>query len=93
MTLFESLQDAITLGLLVKIPGLLSLWVIGKEFSGLDACWTSNNWWSVERYACFAVVISDYTLWATLIPRILYRFWRDLQSLRNEGQGGGHGQP
>jgi len=62
MTLFESIQDAIVLGLLVKIPGLLSKWVIGQEFSGLDACWLGNNEWSIARYACYAVVISDYTL-------------------------------
>ncbi|WP_250126815.1 hypothetical protein [Chroococcidiopsis sp. CCMEE 29] len=43
MTLFESAQDAITLGLLVKIPSILSKWITGQEFSGLDDCWTGNN--------------------------------------------------
>jgi len=88
MTLFESVQDAITLGLIVKIPSILSKWTIGQEFSGLDACWTGNSEWSVARYACYAVVISDYTLWAVLISRIVFRFFRDLRTLFR--QGGGH---
>ncbi len=93
MTLFESAQDAIALGLLVKIPNLLSQWVLGKQFSGLDACLQGTNIWSVDRYACFAVVLSDYTLWAVLIPRILYRFIRDLKNLRKQGANHGSTQP
>lgn len=85
MTLFESAQDAITLGLIVQIPSILSKWTVGKEFSGLDACWTGNNEWSVARYACYAVVLSDYTLWGVLIPRILFRFVRDLIDLFKGG--------
>jgi hypothetical protein len=93
MTLFESAQDAIALGLLVKIPPLLGQWVLGKEFAGLDACWTGNTLWTVDRYACMAVVLSDYTLWAVLIPRILYRFYRDLRNLTKQGKGNGATQP
>ncbi|MEM9008521.1 MAG: hypothetical protein AAGE59_34050 [Cyanobacteria bacterium P01_F01_bin.86] len=84
LTLFESVQDAITLGLLVRIPGLLSNWVLDKEFAGLDTCWLENNVWSVSRYACFTVVLSDYALWGVLIPRILFRFYRDLKNLFKE---------
>lgn len=87
MTLFESAQDAITLGLLVQIPSILSKWTVGKEFSGLDACWTGNNEWSVARYACYTVVLSDYTLWGVLIPRILFRFVRDFIDLFKKGGG------
>lgn len=81
LTLFESIQDAIALGLLVRIPSLLSQWVLGREFSGLDVCWSNNTAWSVARYACIAVVLSDYTLWAVLIPRIIFRFCRDFKNL------------
>lgn len=88
MMLFESIQDAVVLGLLVKVPAFLSWWVTGKSFSGLDACLLDTTWWSTDRYACFAIVISDYTLWALLIPRILYRFWRELRNITS--QGGAH---
>jgi hypothetical protein len=91
MTLFESMQDAIALGLLVKIPNFLSQWVLGKQFSGLDVCWHRTNIWSVDRYACFAIVLSDYTLWGVLIPRILYRSYRDLKNLKQKDKGSGHG--
>lgn len=83
MTLFESVQDAVTLGLLFKIPSLLSKIVLNQEFSGLDECLTDSNVWSISRYACGAVVLSDYTLWAALIPRILFRFFRDMSKLLN----------
>lgn len=84
--LFESVQDAITLGLIVRIPSTLSKWVIGQNFSGLDACYTTaNNEWSVARYACLSVVISDYTLWAVLIFRIMYRFYKNLKTLLRQG--------
>ena len=83
-TLFESVQDAITLGLLVQIPSLLSKFILGQEFSGMDICWDSHNVYAVARYACFAVVLSDYTLWAVLIPRTLFRFVRDFRTLIKE---------
>ncbi|MEO1686185.1 MAG: hypothetical protein AAFS06_23380 [Cyanobacteria bacterium J06631_12] len=84
MTFFESVQDAIALGLLVKIPTLLSIWVLKKEFSGWNVCWAQYGVWDTSRYACFAVVLSDYTLWAVLIPRILCRFLRDLKKLSSK---------
>jgi len=86
MTLFESVQDAIALGLLVQVPSLLSKFVLGQEFAGLDACWINGNVWSISRYACAAIVLSDYTLWAVLIPRILVRCFRDLKKLLGESE-------
>lgn len=73
MTLFESTQDAIVLGLLVKIPTFFSEWVLGKKFSGLDACWQGTNIWSIDRYSCYAVVAAEFSLWVPLIIRILRR--------------------
>lgn len=81
MSFFESVQDAITLGLLVKIPSLLSEWVLEQKFSGMNACWIQYDIWHTSRYACYAVVLSDYALWAVLIPRILLRCFRDLRKL------------
>lgn len=85
-TFFESVQDALALGCLVKIPSFLSTIVLGgKEFTGLDMCWADGNLWSVSNYACTAVVLSDYTLWAVLIFRILFRCCRDLRKLTKGG--------
>lgn len=87
MTFFDSVQDAIALGFLVQIPSFLSKVVLGgKEFTGLDMCWADNSLWSVSNYACTAVVLSDYTLWAVLISRILFRCYRDLKQL-TQGKG------
>lgn len=85
ITFFESVQDAVALGCLVQIPSFLSKIILGgKEFTGLNMCWANGSLWSVSNYACTAVVLSDYTLWAVLIFRILFRCYRDLKKLTEE---------
>lgn len=81
LTLFESIQDAVVLGLLFQIPGSLYKWTAGASFPGLDVCWIDHNVWSTSRYACFTVVLSDYAVWAVLVPRVLFRVFRDIKKL------------
>jgi len=85
MVLFESVQDAVVLGLLVKVPAQLSEFVLKTNFSGLDQCWSGYSAWDVNRYACSGVVISSYVMWATLIPRILYRL---ISTVKAQTKGG-----
>lgn len=79
-TLYLSVQDAIALSLLLQIPGLIGLWIIGKEFSSFDVC-LQESAFSSSRYACFIIVVSDFLLWIVLAGRILGHFWEDLSSL------------
>lgn len=79
-TFYLSIQDAIALGLLLQVPGLIGKWIIGRSFSGFDVCLQENGW-SVNRYACFIIVMSDFLLWIVLAGRILGRFIVDCRNL------------
>ena len=75
-TFCESVQDAIALSLLLQVPGLIGKWILGKEFSGFDACMTESPF-GINRYACFIIVASDFCLWIVLAGRIVSRFALD----------------
>lgn len=84
-TFYSTIQDAIVLSLLLKIPNLVSTLILGKEFSSFDRCLTENAF-GVDRYACFIIVIGDFCLWIVLGGRILIRFVKDFQNLiKGEG--------
>ncbi len=93
-TFYLSVQDAIALGLLFQIPGLIGRWIIGKEFSSFDVC-LQENALGASRYACFIIVASDFLLWIVLAGRIVGRFWEDFSSLwkKRGGTGRGSSQP
>lgn len=80
-TVYLSIQDAIALSVLLKLPSLISHIIIGKNFSGFDAC-IQENAYGVSFYACFVIVISDFCLWVVLAGRILGRFFLDLRMLK-----------
>lgn len=88
-TFYESVQDAIALSLLLRIPGLIGLLILGKDFSGFDVCILESPF-GVSRYACFIIVISDFCLWIVLAGRIVSRFLRDFKRLF-ANKGGKHG--
>jgi hypothetical protein len=81
-TVFGSIQDAIAIGILLKLPGLIGETIIGKDFSSFDIC-LKESAFGVSRYACFIIVASDFLLWIVLAGRIIGRFWADLKDLKN----------
>ncbi|MFB2939390.1 hypothetical protein ACE1B6_29405 [Aerosakkonemataceae cyanobacterium BLCC-F154] len=91
-TLCESIRDAIALSLLLQIPSLIGKWILGKEFSGFDACMLESPL-GVNRYACFIIVASDFCLWFVLAGRIISRFLTDLNQLFIKKGGKRAGNP
>jgi hypothetical protein len=89
-TVYLSIQDAIALSILLRIPGLVGQWIIGKDFSTFDVC-LQENAFGASRYACFIIVASDFLLWIVLAGRIISRFWADLSDLIKGKGGNGHG--
>jgi hypothetical protein len=89
-TVYLSIQDAIALSVLLRIPSAIGHWIIGKDFSSFDAC-LQENALGASRYACFIIVASDFALWIVLAGRIIGRFWVELSDLRKNKGGGGHG--
>ena len=83
-TLYETVQDAIVLSLLLQIPSLIGRLIVGKEFSSYDVCLQENLLGS-SRYACFIIVTSDFLLWIVLAGRILSRFLVDFTNLWKKG--------
>jgi len=81
-TVFGSIQDAIAIGILLKLPGLIGEKIIGKDFSSWDICLKENPLGS-SFYACFIIVTSDFMLWIVLGGRIIGRFRADLKDLKN----------
>jgi len=91
-TLCESIQDAIALSLLLQIPSLIGKWILGKEFSGFDAC-IQESPFGVNRYACFIIVASDFCLWIVLAGRVISRFLTDFNQLFAKKGGKRVGKP
>lgn len=81
-TVYESIQDAIALSILLTIPSLIGKWIIGKDFASFDVCLAENPL-GASRYACFIIVASDFLLWIVLAGRIIGRFWADLKQFWN----------
>ncbi len=50
-TVYLSLQDAIALSVLLKIPSLIGHIIIGKDFASFDVCLQESPL-GVPRYAC-----------------------------------------
>ncbi|NJM61443.1 MAG: hypothetical protein HC849_16585 [Oscillatoriales cyanobacterium RU_3_3] len=48
-TVYGSIQDAIALGILLKIPALIGQMIIGKDFSIFDICLQESPW-GVSRF-------------------------------------------
>jgi hypothetical protein len=69
---YESVQDAIALGLILQIPNFIGRVLLGVDFSSLDACFRQSGF-SVERYACITIVASNIALWTVLAGRLLGR--------------------
>ncbi|MBE9205118.1 hypothetical protein IQ244_00910 [Nostoc sp. LEGE 06077] len=91
-TFYESVQDAIALSLLLHIPSLIGTFILGKEFSGFDACMGESPF-GVNRYACFIIVASDFCLWIVLAGRIISRFLSDINQLLAKKGGKRAGKP
>ncbi len=91
-TVYLSVQDAIALYILLKIPDLIGQLIFGKSFSSFDVC-LKENALGASFYACFIIVVSDFLLWIIIAGRIIGRFLADLSDLRKgKGKGGsGHG--
>jgi hypothetical protein len=89
-TLYLSIQDAIALYLLLRIPDLIGKLIFGKSFSDFGIC-LQEDFLSPTRYACFIIVASDFLLWIVLAGRIIGRFWADLSELSKPRGGSGHG--
>lgn len=81
-TVYLSIQDAIALAVLLKIPDLLGQLILGKSFSDFGVC-LQENALGASRYACFIIVASDFMLWIVIAGRIIGRFWADLKDLKN----------
>ncbi|NJO65149.1 MAG: hypothetical protein HC836_45685 [Richelia sp. RM2_1_2] len=79
-TFYLTLQDAIALSLLLKIPDAIASIIIGHEFSDFNVCLTYNET-NPTRYACFIIVSSNFLLWIVLAGRILVRFLISLAEL------------
>lgn len=81
-TVYGSIQDAIAIGILVKIPGLIFQTISDKKFDDFTSCSQESPWGS-SFYFCFIIVGSDFLLLIVIVGRTLIRFWRDLKDLKN----------
>lgn len=90
-TVYLSVQDAISLSVLLQLPSFVGRIIIGKDFSSFDICFQENPL-GVSRYACFIIITSDFCLWIILAGRIIGRFWLELSELKR-GNKNGSGQP
>ena len=54
-TFYLSLQDAIALALLVKIPSAVGAVIVGKDFSSFNDC-LEYDALNPTRFACFVIV-------------------------------------
>ncbi|NJL40786.1 MAG: hypothetical protein HC899_31655 [Leptolyngbyaceae cyanobacterium SM1_4_3] len=73
---WEEIQEAIALALILYVPTLISKLILGQEYEppqDFNKCSTSGPS-SVESYACYTIVISDFLLWIGIAGRVLFRF-------------------
>lgn len=87
ITVYLSLQDAIALSILLRLPSLIGRTIIGKDFSSFKVCLCESPW-GISFYACFVIIIADFCLWVVLAGRIIARFITDILKLRR-GNGNG----
>lgn len=91
-TVYLSVQDAIALYILLKIPDLIGQWIFGKSFSDFGICFQESAL-GASRYACFIIVASDFLLWIVIAGRIIGRFWADLSELKKGKSSHGSNKP
>jgi hypothetical protein len=89
-TVYQSVQDAIALGVLLQVPSWLGKIIIGKDFASYDLCLNESPL-GVTRYACYIMVTSDFLLWILLASRIFGRFIAEgrerWQNMRDNDRG------
>lgn len=81
-TVYGSIQDAIAIGILVKLPSLIFQIISAKDFADFTSCSQESPWGS-SFYFCFIIVGSDFLLLIVILGRTFIRFWRDLKNLKN----------
>jgi hypothetical protein len=93
-TFYLSVQDAIALSLLLKVPSGVSWFILNKSFSTFDICMKESGL-GADRYACFIIVASDFMLWVVLSGRIIGRFIEDMKAFiaRKSNSSGGPNAP
>jgi hypothetical protein len=82
--IYLTIQDAIAIGILLQIPNWIGQLIIGREFSSFSVCLAEDPF-GIERYACYFIVTSKFTLWILLAGRIIGhigRFLADFYSLK-----------
>lgn len=71
---YLSIQDALALSVLVKLPAAVNDWVLGGEsFSSFSTC-IKEEVGNPNQLACFVVVGSTFLFWLLLAGRLLGRF-------------------
>jgi hypothetical protein len=75
---YLSIQDAIALAAMFKLPSNVAHFLIGTDFSGFDVCLLQSPL-GVSRYACFLIVAADFCTWIVIGGRILSRFLSDVK--------------
>jgi hypothetical protein len=81
--IYACIQDAIVLIILLKIPSLILEIILHKNLSNFQVCSTENIW-SLSRYACFFSVTANFLLWIVLAGRIIARFWAGFKKLQKD---------
>ncbi|NER89933.1 hypothetical protein [Moorena sp. SIO3A2] len=78
---YLTIQDAIGLGFLYVVFGLIFKWITQENFTGFDQCVETWNVWEVNRYFCLVVVLLAFSSCITLFGRVLKRLLTDLIDL------------
>ncbi|MEA5551047.1 hypothetical protein VB713_08655 [Anabaena cylindrica UHCC 0172] len=77
-TVYASIQDAIALIILLKVPSFIGEKILHQNFANFQVC-LAENAWGLSRYACFIIVTANFLLWIVLTGRIMARFWTYLK--------------
>ncbi|AFZ59813.1 hypothetical protein H6G54_05705 [Anabaena cylindrica FACHB-243] len=77
-TVYVSIQDAIVLIILLKIPSLICEKILHQNYSNFQFC-LAESAWGLSRYVCFIIVTANFLLWIVLTGRIIARFWTYLK--------------
>lgn len=84
-TVYLTIQDAIALSLIQRIPGLIYKSILGKNFSGYDVCMLGNTF-DTSCVACYVIVTFKYLFWILLASRFLGRvlinikdYWKEFK--------------
>ncbi|WP_293351901.1 MULTISPECIES: hypothetical protein [unclassified Microcoleus] len=81
-TVFGSIQDAIALSILFKLPSLIFQIISAKKFADFTSCLQESPWGS-SFYFCFIIVGSEFLSLILIAGRIIARSWADWKNLRN----------